>query len=79
MTARDAIAQAGGLCTASELAIRWGITPQWARHLLQLEGFPEPILTAHGARSLWLADEADAAFAAYDASLPGRRIGSRNH
>jgi len=55
MTARDAIAQAGGLHSIADLADRWGMTPQWVRQLVRRDGFPAPVLTA-GGRELWLGD-----------------------
>ena len=58
MSARDAIVAAGGLCSISDLARRWGITRQRARVIVRMDGFPEPVLT-DGASELWFADEAD--------------------
>jgi hypothetical protein len=72
VTARDAIAQAGGLHSIADLADRWGMTPQWVRQLVRRDGFPAPVLTA-GGRELWLGDEADDAFIArYQARVPTR-------
>ena len=58
---RQSIADAGGLCSISDLADRWGISRQGARKVTRRDGFPAPVLT-HGARELWPADEADDAY-----------------
>lgn len=76
MTARDAIADAGGLHNIADLADRWGITPQWVRQLVRRDWFPPPVMTA-GGRELWLGDEADAAFIAHEERLV-RRISPRS-
>jgi hypothetical protein len=55
---RRGLARHGGLCTAADLATRWGVTRQRVAQLSELEGFPEPIRTAGGTR-LWLTSEAD--------------------
>lgn len=55
---RTELERAGGLCSISDLADRWGVSKQWARVLVRRDGFPAPVFT-HGARELWFADEAD--------------------
>jgi hypothetical protein len=56
---RSSIAAHGGLCSPSDLAARWGISPQRVRQLAEKPSFPEPVRTAGGS-ALYLADEADA-------------------
>ena len=56
---RNALAAHGGLCAIGDLAVRWGMTKQGARKVVQRPGFPAPVAVA-GDRRFWLADEADA-------------------
>jgi len=79
MSARDAIEQAGGLHSASDLARRWGVSKPWVANLTRRDGFPAPILTG-GNWELWLGDEADAAFIAHEERMVARsrRIGPRS-
>ena len=61
MTARAAIADAGGLVSTVDLAARWRISRQRALQLTRHPDFPEPVYTSSSDRplNLWLAAECD--------------------
>lgn len=56
---RNALAAHGGLCAIGDLAVRWGMTKQGARLVVQREGFPAPIATV-GRQRVWLGQDVDA-------------------
>lgn len=72
MSLHDAVADAGGLALASELATRWGVSKTWVAELRTRDDFPTPIETL-GGRALYPVAAADAAFNRHVRVVDGRR------
>jgi hypothetical protein len=55
---RKLIAEAGGLCTGSDLAKRWKVSRQRVEEMMRSEDFPKPVLTI-GRSNLYAGHECD--------------------
>lgn len=72
MDLRQAIKEAGGLCSQVGLAKRWGVSKARVNEAVRHPDFPAPVETDCGdGRLLWFGNEADAWRAV--ARLPGPR------